>query len=453
VSIDTRAVAERIRREHGSQLPPAPVRESHRDRELRQEQTKYALETQILPLVNEQRVRDRQPALSESQEDEIVSTILSSMFLLPNLFAILASEPLAEDIAIFVGQEVRVDRADGTIGFYPAVAHTDEELLSVIGDIATAHHRPFNFEHPFVDVQLSPRLRLHAQGFDVVSRPAIFIRVHRMMGATFDELFEWGSISAGMRYLLGTVVPEAELSVATSGVQGSGKTTITRSIALAYPPLTRIVTVETDFELGLVSLGQQWTQEMQARLAMTSQGGGISVADMMAPVLRTRAAVNIVGEVRSTEADAAVRAANIGQGTLVTVHGHSAIAGLEQLIDRICERGTQRDLAARMVYQAFDLVVQCGMSRNRQRWIQEIVAPGVEGDRCVVHTLYGAQSGYRDLRGRASATAWPDLLLAKIHTNYPGFDLDAALDDTYRPPAEAAAAASSRRADDELVLG
>ena len=55
-------LAERIRREFGAQLPAAPVRESHADRDRRQEQTKFELETKVLPIVNEQRVAGREPA-------------------------------------------------------------------------------------------------------------------------------------------------------------------------------------------------------------------------------------------------------------------------------------------------------------------------------------------------------------------------------------------------------
>ena len=68
-------LAERIRREFGAQLPAAPVRESHADRDRRQEQTKFELETKVLPIVNEQRVASREPALSEAEEDIVVELI------------------------------------------------------------------------------------------------------------------------------------------------------------------------------------------------------------------------------------------------------------------------------------------------------------------------------------------------------------------------------------------
>ena len=433
-------IAERVRREYGALLPPASVRESHQDRERRQEATKYLLETDILQRVGDARVAEHLPTLSEDDEDRVVELILSAMFLLPRLMGILEGEPLGEDLVVLGASQVRVDRADGTIGLYPPMVRNDRDLEQVIADVATAHHRPFNFESPYVDVQLSPKLRFHGQGFDVVSRPGIFIRIHRALGATLDDLFEWGTLSAGVRYLLACGVTNGGLSAMVSGEQGSGKTTLLRAQALAYPPDTRMVTVETDFELGLASLGLPWTQEMQSRIPMTSAGRGISSADQMAPTLRSRAQVNLIGEVRGNEGAAAVRAANVGQGTLVTVHGRTAEAGLEQLVDRVTEDSTPRELARRMVYKAFDLVIQCSMARNRTRWVSEILAPSMEGERFVLHTLYSAQPGHGDLRARATRAPWPDLLVAKIRASYPEFDIDAATDDTYRPLLAASAA-------------
>jgi Flp pilus assembly CpaF family ATPase len=434
-------LAERVRRDHGRRLPAAAVRESHGDRERRLERTKYELETQVLPLVNEERVAARERALSPDDEDRLVETILSSMFLLPRLLGILEREPLAEDVVVLGSSPVRVDRADGTVGLYEPIVRADRDLELVIADVASAHHRPFNFEAPFVDVQLSPRLRFHGQGFDVVSRPMIAIRVHRALGATFDDLYSWGALSAGLRYFLGDAATGAGLSQAYTGPQGSGKTTFVRAVGLAYDESTRMLTIETDFELGLASLGRPWTQEMQARIPVVASGSGITPADLMRPALRTRAEVNIIGEVRGDEAGPAVRAASIGQGTVVTVHGITAEAGLEQLVDLMALGNKMpRDLARASVYKSFDVVVLCAMSRSRRRWVQEVVAPSMEGDRPVLHTLYAPRSGTGDLRARSTPAAWPDLLLARIATSWPDFDLAAALDDHCEPIAAPGAA-------------
>lgn len=430
---DPGQLAEVIRREYGAQLPAATPRETHSQRELRQEKTKWVLENEVMPRVNEARTRVSKEVLSLEVEDLVVELVLSAMFLLPHVLGILEREPLAEDLVVYGSGPTRLDLADGTIREYPPLVSDDPALERVISNVAQDHHRPFSFESPTVDVQLSPRLRFHGQGFDVVSRPAIFIRVHRALGATIPDLFEAGTMSAGLAYVLGTVVPRGRLSVLVTGVQGSGKTTVLRALALAYPDETRMVTVETDFELGLVGLGRPWVQEMQARLPVTTKDRGITCGDLMPATLRTRADVNIVGEVRGDEGAAAIRAANIGVGTMATVHGYSADAGLEQLVDRLSEHGTPQDISRRMVYKAFDLVVHCEMSSQRLRWVGEVVHPLLEGDQPKIHTLYEPVDGAHDVRARASGTVWPARLLRKIRMNFPDFDEARARDDTYRP--------------------
>ena len=69
--------------------------------------------------------------------------------------------------------------------------------------------------------------------------------------------------------------------------------------------------------------------------------------------------------------------------------------------------------------------------------------PSLDGERCLVHALYAPQPAAGDLRGRASRTPWPDLLVTKIRTNFPDFELADALDDTYLPMQAAAHATGS----------
>lgn len=430
---DLGELSELIRREYGAILPGAGARESHSDRERRQEKTKFVLEREVMPEINTARVESGKPALPVADEDHVIELVLSSMFLLPHIMGILEREPLAEDLMVLGAGAVRVDRADGTVATYPPLVSEDRALERVIADVAEAHHRPFSFENPFVDVALSPRLRFHGQGFDVVSRPGIFIRVHRVLGATIDELFNQGTMSAGLAYLLGTTVPSGRLKVAFTGEMGSGKTTNLRATLLAYPPDTRIVTIETDPELQIASLGREWTHEMQARIAVTSNTRGIDCADLVSPYLRTGAKVGVIGEVRGGEGAPAIRAANVGQGTLVTVHGDTAESGLEQLVDRVCDDGTPREIARRMVYKSFDLVVHCSMAPDRTRWINEVIHPLMEGDQPRIHTLYEPSATAPDGRARSSPTAWPALLLRKIEMAFPGFDPHAARDDTFHP--------------------
>ena len=57
VAVDLGELAEWVRREYGDQLPANPGRESHLARERRQEKTKYVLETDVMPRINDLRVQ------------------------------------------------------------------------------------------------------------------------------------------------------------------------------------------------------------------------------------------------------------------------------------------------------------------------------------------------------------------------------------------------------------
>ena len=293
-------LAEALRLEYGAQLPAAEPRESHRDRELRREKTKYALEQEVMPRVNRARVSAGRPVLSVEQEDHVVELVLSAMFLLPHLFGILEREPLAEDLMVFGADPVRVDLATGEIKEYPPLVPFDAALERVISNVAMDHHRPFSFEAPFVDVQLL-RTCVSTARASTWSRGRRSSSVSTALGATIAELVDAGSMSAGLGYFLNTVVPAARLKSGVHRRAGLREDDGAASGLLAYPETTRMVTVETDFELGMVGLGRRWTQEMQARLPVTSKWRGIDTAEMMPHTLRTRADLIVVGEVRGDE--------------------------------------------------------------------------------------------------------------------------------------------------------
>ena len=217
------------------------------------------------------------------------------MFLLPHVLGILEREPLAEDLVVFGnGPDAGGLGPTARQRLYPPLVSQDAALERVIANVAQDHHRPFNFESPRVDVQLSPRLRFHGQGFDIVSRPAIFIRVHRSWAPTFADMFEAGHDVGRASPTCWPVVPEAGLSVACHRGAGLGQDDgPAGDRCWPIPPDTRMVTVETDFEFGLAGLGRPWTQEMQARLPVTSKDRGITCGDSDAPELRTRAEVII----------------------------------------------------------------------------------------------------------------------------------------------------------------
>src|SRR3546814_15352064 len=70
------------------------------------------------------------------------------------------------------------------------------------------------------------------------------------MKVTLDGLERLGAIDRGLREFLAAAV-RARKQVIIAGATGAGKTTMLRALASEIPPEERIVTIETELELGL----------------------------------------------------------------------------------------------------------------------------------------------------------------------------------------------------------
>jgi Flp pilus assembly CpaF family ATPase len=391
-----------VRRTYGDRFPLPRRDETAADRELREEMTRDVLEHEVLPELERQRLAVRQAPLGDHEQQLLVELVLSEIFGLPKLLSVLR-DPMVTDVLVFGADPVRIERADGSRQLLPPLVRRDRDLERIIYDTATARRRPFNREHPFVDLELEPGVRFHGEGFDVVARPLVTIRRAAVFGAVLDDLAERGMLDDAAVALLRAAVA-ADLSILVAGRMGSGKTTLLRALIGEIDPADVIVTIETDFELNVAQMGTHpFVHAYQARIPSTSDGAGISCADVMVPAVRTRADWIIVGEVRGAEGAAMVSAMSIGQGTMATVHGGSAKDGLERLAELIATHGSLDLRMARwQAYRSVDLVVHTHGDNERGRWVTEIVAPSVEDDggRFVMHRLMGAQSGAPDGRAR-----------------------------------------------------
>ena len=396
------ALAADVRRTFGDRFPLPRRDETAADRELREEITRDLLENQVLAEVERQRLTDRQSPLTDAQQQALVELVLSEMFGLPKLLSVLR-DPCVTDVLVFGADPVRVERADGSRQVLPPLVRRDRDLERIIYDTAAARRRPFNREHPFVDLELEPGVRFHGEGFDVVARPLVTIRRAAVFGARLDDLAERGMLDdAGVALLRAAVA--AGMSILVAGRMGSGKTTLLRALITEVDPADVLVTIETDFELNVGQMGTHpFVHAYQARVPSTVDGTGISCADMMVPAVRTRADWIVVGEVRGAEGAAMVAAMSIGQGTMATVHGGSVKDGLERLAELIAgHSGVELRMARWQVYRSVDLVVHTNGDNVKGRWVTEIAAPSVEedGGRFVLHRVMGPQPDAADARAR-----------------------------------------------------
>jgi Flp pilus assembly CpaF family ATPase len=393
-------LAGEVRRAYGDRLPVPGRDEGAADRELREEMTRDVLENVVLPELEAQRRAARLMPLSLVEQSTVVELIISEIFGLPKLLSVLR-DPQVTDVLVFGADPVRVERADGTRQLLAPLVRRDRDLERIIYETAAARRRPFNREHPFVDLELEPGVRFHGEGHDVVARPLITIRRAAVFGDRLDDLRRRGTITDPAISLLHAAVA-AGMSILVVGRMGSGKTTMLRALVGEIDPHAVIVTIETDFELNIAQLGTHpYVHAYQARIPSTSDGHGLSCADMMIPAVRTRADWIIVGEVRGPEGAALVQSMSIGQGTMATVHGGTAKDGLERLAELVAFHGSVDLRMARwQVYRSVDLVVHLQGDNETGRYVTVFLAPSVEvaGARFIVHRLFGAAPDSLDRR-------------------------------------------------------
>ncbi len=391
---DLEQLAGEVRRAYGDRFPLPQRDETAADRELREEITRDVLETTVLVDLDGQRRAARQAPLTPHDQGALVELVLSEMFGLPKLLSVLR-DPDVTDVLVFGADPVRVERIDGTRQLLAPLVRRDRDLERIIYDTAAERRRPFNREHPFVDLELEPGVRFHGEGFDVVARPLIAIRRAAVFGAGLDDLVRRYMLAPDAAMLLRAAVA-ADMSILVAGRMGSGKTTLLRALIGEIDSSDVLITIETDFELNVAQMGTHpFVHAYQARIPSTSDGTGISCADMMVPAVRTRADWIVLGEVRGAEGAAMVQAMSIGQGTMATVHGGSAKDGLERLAELIA---TNNRLDLRMarwqVYRSVDLVIHTSGDNDSGRRVTEIVAPSVEedGNRFIVHRLFASST-------------------------------------------------------------
>ena len=411
-----------VRRQWGDRLPVPGRDETSAERDLREEITRDVLDRVVLPELERQRLGARLAPLTGAEQTALVELVVSEIFGLPRLLTVLR-DPLVTDVLVFGADPVRVERADGTRQLLPPLVRRDRDLERIIYDTATSRRRPFNREHPFVDLELEPGVRFHGEGYDVVQRPLVTIRRAAVFGMGLDDLAERGMLDPGAVGLLRTAVA-ADLNIVICGRMGSGKTTLLRAHVAEMDETDVIVTVETDFELNVGAMGRHpYVHAYQARIPSTSDGQGISCQDMMVPAVRTRADWIVVGEVRGAEGTALIQAMSIGQGAMATVHGGSAKDGVERLAELIAyHSGVELKMARWQVYRSVDLVVHVNGDNVHGRYVTEIAAPGVEEDgaRFVLHRLFASVPGAPDRRARpANEPQRP--MLERLLAADPGF--------------------------------
>jgi hypothetical protein len=262
-------IATDVRTRFGEEFPPAPVPgspENDEERLMREEKTEAAV-YDALRTVNRERIAQQRLPLTEDDEVAVCRRIIDAMFGIARLAELMRDDQV-ENIRVEGNRPVRVDYADGRCEELPPLVERAGDLVHLIREQAVQADRPFSYADPWVDIQLADGSRFHATGW-VSKIPLFTIRRHRFLRVGLDDLIELGSLEQGLSAMLAAAVHTGMVIIAT-GAMNSGKTTLLRALCLEIDPEEIVVSVETDYELGLSASGHlRWVTE----LAITTRCG------------------------------------------------------------------------------------------------------------------------------------------------------------------------------------
>lgn len=301
--------------------------------------------------------------------------------------------PGVEDIHI-TGCDLPVLRmSDGSVRTAGTpVADTDADLVQQLQHIA-AHHgsseRAFSPAQPCLNMQLPDGSRLAAMR-EVVPRPVVTIRKHKLVDVRLRDLIRLDTVSLQLARFLAALV-NARQSILVTGMPSSGKTTLLRALAREIALDERFATLETEFELNLHRLPDRHPllYAAECRSGSTERdpatgrpAGEMTLSDLLHQTLRMSVTRVIVGEVRGAEALPMLEAMNAGMpGSMCTLHAGSAAEAFERLVTATMKgagAGWSDTFVTRLAAQGIDYVVHLRHARTttpegrRTRFVAEV---------------------------------------------------------------------------------
>lgn len=323
------------------------------------------------------------------------SAVFDALFRLGRLQPLVDDETI-ENVKIYGYDRVFVLRTTGEIEQVPPVAYSDEDLITMLQDLAAREEdRSFTRATPMLDLPLPNRGRLAATGWITASgRPEVTIRIQRLRDATLTKLRDQAEIDPLLQNFLVAAV-QARRSIVVSGQsQGSGKTTMLRALANEIPPWEVIATIESEPELYLHEATDTHPM-VNSYIARRGSGekdgigrriGEITTLDVIPSALRHTITRIIVGEVRHhRELDAMFEAMQMGNGSMTTLHADSPDLVLARLVRMASYATGNPGFAHQEVGDLIDLVVYLGMRRDAQsgrlyRYVREVSEVAYSGD-------------------------------------------------------------------------
>jgi pilus assembly protein CpaF len=242
------------------------------------------------------------------------------MFTQPNLrnLGSLLAEPGVTDLVCNGFEHTQVLTAGKWVSV-PSPFRSEDQLAEAARELIAEGGRQLDQAHPFANVTLLGRVRVHALlGSAVNPNTHLSLRVHGERPFALQQLAQLGMLTTEDLKLLQQIVLAGE-SFLISGAAGSGKTTLLRAMLMLVQS-ERILAIEDVAELNLSAPS---FVSLQARMANVEGRGEINLQNLLTESLRMRPDRIVVGEVRSSELITLLQAINTGHSSAATIHANS----------------------------------------------------------------------------------------------------------------------------------
>lgn len=235
-----------------------------------------------------------------------------------------------------------------------------ERLLARVGARADA-------SQPIADARLDDGSRLHVVLPPLApTGPLLSIRRFPASPYSTEDLVRNQMLDEDCAQRLVDAVRD-RTTIVISGGTGTGKTTLLNALLAHIGRTERVVLIEETPELVPVCAQ---AVSLVARTANLEGKGEVTLNTLVRAALRMRPDRIVVGEVRGSEAVAALVAMSTGhEGSLVTLHARSAPDAIERMTTLALQAspGASDTVLRRQVCSAFGLIVHLERSTGRRR--------------------------------------------------------------------------------------
>lgn len=266
------------------------------------------------------------------------------------------SDPYINEIMIDGPDYVRIEKEGKKIVVKNCHFYNSEHLLEICQQIVAPLNRQIDNAHPIVDARLPDLSRVNIVHHDIAfGGPIVTIRRHRKDPWTMEKYIDKGSIDPEMARDLSYWVASGCSSIIIGGTS-SGKTSVLNAVSGQIPKETRIIVIEDNRELDLPIHAIY----EESRNAGSSGGGEVTLDGLVKNALRQAPDRIIVGEARDGYATLSLLdAMSTGHnGSISTIHGNSAIAGVSRIVNMIQRTSSQSEESIlKTIADAVDLFV------------------------------------------------------------------------------------------------